>query len=586
VGETRKLAAILVADVVGYSRLMGEDEAGTALSVRKHREAARPIVASHGGRIVKTTGDGLLLEFPSVVAAVGCAIAIQKLMVERNAETPEAKRIVYRIGVNLGDVLIEGDDILGEGVNIASRLEGVCEPGGVAISGAAHDHVRGRIDADFVDLGEKLLKNIARPVRVFAANVGPSGLACALSPPSGSLTGEAPRASIAVLPFANMSDDPEQGYFADGIAEDIITALSKVSQLFVIARNSSFTFKGRNVDVREVSKNLGVRYVLEGSVRKSGNRVRATAQLVDAKTGGHLWAERFDRDLTDIFAVQDDVTKQIVAALALNLREDDRLRLMTEHTDNLEAYDLFLRGRELYYLQSKESNSQARELFQRAAELDPRFVPAVFFVSATHILDYMNGWSASPSQSLEEARRTARLALALDDRYPPAHLALGSYNLMSRQHDAAIREIETAISLDPNYAQAHNELGLILHYAGRSDEALPHFDRAMALNPYFPGHWLHFPALATYQLGRYETAVAILKRRILRNPDTDASRVLLAASYGQLGLIDEARSTWREVFRVSPNYSLEHRREVLPYKNPEDFERIVEGLRKAGLPEP
>ena len=364
-------------------------------------------------------------------------------------------------------------------------------------------------------------------MRVFAANVGPSGPARALSPPSESPVAEAPRASIAVLPFANMSGDPEQEYFADGIAEDIITALSKLSQLFVIARNSSFTFKGRNIDVRDVSKNLGVRYVLEGSVRKSGNRVRITSQLVDAKTGGHLWAERFDRDLTDIFAVQDDVTQQIVAALALNLSADDRQRLLTEHTDNLEAYDLFLRGRELYYLQSKESNRQARELSQRAIELDPRFVPAVSFLSATHILDYMNGWTDSPSQSLEEARGAARLALALDDRYPPAHFALGSFNLMSRQHDAAIREIETAISLNPNYAEAHNELGLILHYAGRSEEALPHFDRAMALNPYFPGHWLYYPAQAAYQLGRYEAAVASLKRRIARNPNTDASRVLL-----------------------------------------------------------
>jgi adenylate cyclase len=584
--ETRKLAAILAADVVGYSRLMGEDEAGTARAVREHRETARPIVAGSGGRIVKTTGDGLLLEFASVVAATECAIAIQKLMVERNADMPEAKRIVYRIGVNLGDVLIEGDDILGDGVNIAARLESICEPGGVLISGAAYDHVRGRIDADFVDLGEKTLKNIARPVRVYAVNVGSSGQARALSPPSESSNGVAPRASIAVLPFANMSGDSEQEYFADGIAEDIITALCKLSQLFVIARNSSFTFKGRNVDIRDVSKNLGVRYVLEGSVRKSGNRVRISSQLIDAKTGGHLWAERFDRDLTDIFAVQDDVTQKIVAALALNLSAGDRQRLLTEHTDNLEAYDLLLRGRELYYLQSKESNSKARELSRRATELDPRFVPVVAFLSATHILDYMNGWSDSPSQSLEEARGAARLALALDDRYAPAHLAFGAFNLMARQHDEAIRAIETAISLNPNYAEAHNELGLILHYAGRSEEALPHFDRAMALNPYFPGHWLHFPAQAAYQLGRYEAAVAILKRRITRNPDTDASRVLLAASYGQLGLIKEAREAWREALRVNPAYSLEQRRNVLPYKNPEDFERVVEGLRKAGLPEP
>src|SRR5271166_5952069 len=314
--ETRRLAAILAADVVGYSRLMGEDEAGTAKIVRERREAAAPIVAAHGGRVFKTMGDGILIEFASVVAAVECALAMQKQAAERNAEAPEAKSVIYRIGVHLGDVLVDGEDVLGDGVNIAARLEGVAEPGGVCVSGSAFDHVRGRVKAEFVDLGEKALKNIARPVRVFAADVGPSGPARALSPPSEPPMGEAPRASIAVLPFANMSADPEQEYFADGIAEDIITALSKLSQLFVIARNSSFTFKGRNVDVRDVSKNLGVRYVLEGSVRKSGNWVRITSQLIDAKTGGHLWAERFDRDLTDIFAVQDDVTQKIVAALA------------------------------------------------------------------------------------------------------------------------------------------------------------------------------------------------------------------------------------------------------------------------------
>ena len=473
---------------------------------------------------------------------------------------------------------------MGDGVNIAARLEGVAKPGAICLSEQAYWQVKGRLDLKVTDLGATQLKNIAEPIHVYSLEVGAPAQAKHAPAPAPEKSAP-PRLSIAVLPFANMSGDPEQEYFADGISEDIITALSKLPQLFVAARNSSFTFKGRHVLVTEVARSLGVGHVLEGSVRKSGSRVRITAQLIDASTGGHVWAERFDRDLTDIFAVQDDVTVKIVSALSLNLSAGDRQRIAADHTDNLEAYDSLLRGRELYYLQSKDSNSQARELFQRAAELDPRFVPAVFFVSTTHILDYINGWSASPSQSLEEARRAARLALALDDRYPPAHLALGSCNLMSRQYHAAIREIETAISLDPNYAQAHNELGLILHYAGRSEEALPHFDRAMALNPYFPGHWLHFPAQAAYQLGRYGEAVALLKRRIARNPDTDASRVLLAASYGQLGLIDEARSTWREVFRVNPNYSLEHRREVLPYKNPEDYERIVDGLRKAGLPE-
>ncbi len=305
------------------------------------------------------------------------------------------------------------------------RLESIAKPGAICLSEQAYWQVNSRLDIAVIDLGATRLKNIREPVRAFSLQIElPAQAKPAMAEEPAAQPAPLERPSIAVLPFRNMSGDPEQEYFADGIAEDLITALSKLSQLFVIARNSSFTFKGRNVDVRDVSKNLGVRYVLEGSVRKSGNRVRITSQLIDAKTGGHLWAERFDRDLTDIFAVQDDVTQQIVAALALNLSEDDRQRLLTEHTDNLEAYDLFLRARELYYLQSKESNSQARELSQRAIELDPGFVRAVSFVSATHILDYMNGWTDSPSQSLEEARRAARLALALDDRYPPAHFAL------------------------------------------------------------------------------------------------------------------------------------------------------------------
>jgi adenylate cyclase len=362
---SRKLAAILAADVVGYSRMMGEDEAGTAKAVRERREAAAPIIAAHGGRMFKTMGDGMLIEFPSVVAAVECALAMQKQMAERNAETSGANDIVYRIGVHLGDVLVDGDDVLGDGVNIAARLEGLAEPGGVSISGSTYDHVRGRVKVEFVDLGEKTLKNIARPLRVFAARVGPSNVGRSAAAPS------AAAASIAVLPFANMSGDPEQEYFADGISEDIITALSRLSQLMVIARNSSFTFKGKNVDLREVGKTLGVRHVLEGSVRKAGSRIRITAQLIDATTGGHVWAERFDRNLTDIFDVQDDVTAYIVSALSVNLTSGELRRMATARADNQEAYDCYLKGRELWRKGDRQTNAQALEWLERAVGLDP-----------------------------------------------------------------------------------------------------------------------------------------------------------------------------------------------------------------------
>ena len=581
---SRKLAAILAADVVGYSRLMGEDEAGTALAVRERREAAAPIVAAHGGRIFKTMGDGMLMEFPSVVAAAEFAIAIQKTMAERNAGVAEEKRILYRIGVHLGDVLIEGDDILGDGVNIAARLEGIAEPGGVCVSGGAYEHVRGRVEAEFVDLGEHALKNIARRVHVYAAHIGASG-------PSGGLRSlaiertEVPRASIAVLPFANLSGDPEQEYFADGISEDIITELSKLPELFVIARNSSFTFKGKNVLVTEVGKSLGVGHVLEGSVRKSAGRVRISAQLVDASSGGHIWAERFDRDLTDIFAVQDEVTANIVAALAPNLSEAARRRAGPDRTTNLEAYDCFLRGREMSQRLARDSNAAAKAWFTRAIELDPKFASAHAFLALVLVNEFISDWSDSPAESLEEARAAARRAVELDRRNPYAQWVFAIANLgMSGNVDGAQQALRETIAFNPSFAPAYNALGVALHFAGRSGEALTWFERSYALDPNYPEMWLHYQAQALYQLDRFPEAAEVLKRRILRNPDTDASRALLAACYGQMGLIEQAHEAWREALRVNPDYSLEQRRKAMRYQEPRDFEKFVEGLRKAGLP--
>ena len=586
--ENRKLAAILAADVVGYSRLASEDEERTLARLRALRsDLIDPTIAVHNGRVVKRTGDGALVEFRSVVDAVRCAIEVQNGMVERNAGVPQDRRIEFRIGIHLGDVVEESDgDLMGDGVNIASRLEGVAEPGAICLSEDAYRQVKARLDLSVSDLGSKQLKNIADPIRVYALQVGAGAAKPAMvsqSATSQPATAAPPKLSIAVLPFANMSGDPEQDYFADGISEDIITGLSKLPQLFVIARNSSFTFKGQNVHVQDVGTKLGVRHVLEGSVRKSGNRVRITAQLIDAASGGHLWAERFDRDLTDIFAVQDDVTQHIVGALAVNLTVDERQRLSSEHTRNPEAYDCFLRGRELWHGLTEATNIAARDLLLRAIELDPKFAAAHAFLALTYGLDYLNRWGASPSTAMEHAEQAAGRAVALDDADPWAHWALSMIYLYTRRHDAALSECERVVALNPNFAEGYVSFGEVLHYSGSNEEALRCFDRGMALNPYFPDVLLHFRALACFQLGRYGEAVSLLEQRVARNAITDVSRALLAASLGHLGRVDEARAAWQETLRVNPGYSLDYRRKVLPYKNPANFELVVEGLRKAGV---
>ena len=590
---TRKLAAILAADVVGFSRLAGADEDRTLARLRALRsDLIDPTIAVHHGRIVKRTGDGAIVEFRSVVDAVRCAIEVQHGMVERNAGLPPERRIEFRIGIHLGDVVEESDgDLMGDGVNIAARLEGVAEPGAICLSEDAYRQVRARLDLQVSDLGAKQLKNIIEPMRVFALQVGAaaeSGLGAGVKPKPESEAATRPRAesdkpSIAVLPFANMSADPEQEYFADGISEDIITALSKLPQLFVIARNSAFTFKGKNVLVPEVAKTLGVRYVLEGSVRKSGSRARITAQLIDAASGGHLWAERFDRELADIFAVQDEVTAKIVAELAVNLTPRERRSLAAERTDNLEAYECFLRGREAFFRSTRDANREAKALLERAVELDPAFAPAHAFLGAAHAIDWQNAWGASLDQSRELWESFARRAVELDRGYPHALWALSLFHLWSRRHDEALTMVEDAIASNPSFADGHTTLGLVLHYSGRSAEALKCFERAEFLNPVYPDIWLHFRAQALYHLGRFGEAAESLKRRIALNPETDISRVVLAASYAELGLLDEARAAWADVLRVNPNYSLERRRGILPYKNPVDGELVIASLRKAGI---
>jgi adenylate cyclase len=572
----RRLAAILAADVAGYSRMMGEDEEGTLAALMSDRAAVLdPGVARFGGRLIKTTGDGYLIEFASAVAAIECALAVQGAMNERNRDRAPDRRVEFRIGVNLGEVIVQDDDIFGDGVNVAARLEALAEAGGICVSEKVAAEVRGRVAAGLQDIGFRTLKNIAAPVRVYRV-VGP-GKDVAPGPEPATVLD---KPSIAVLPFDNMSGDPEQSYFSDGITEDVITDLSKVAGLFVIARNSSFAYKGKATNVADVCRELGVRYVLEGSVRKAGNRVRVTAQLIDGPTAGHVWAERYDRDLTDIFAVQDDITRRIVEALAVKLGRSEGKRAGARMPADPRAYEFYLRGRERNWRATKESVAEAKELLLRATEIDPSFAPPFAVLSHAHQLDYVNRWTADPARSLAIAHEFAQKAVALDDTDPICHMALAITHAHRKEFDAALRETERILALDPNFAPGHINLGFSLLWRDRPAEALDAFATAMRLDPHNPDMILHFIARAQFMLGRYDEAIEMLERRIARNPATDVSRVLLAACHGQLGNMDAARAAWADALRVNPEYALEHRRDLL---GESEYGRMLAGLRKAGL---
>lgn len=574
----RRLAAILAADVVGYSRLMGEDEEGTLVRLQALQSTVLvPSIAEHRGRMVKTTGDGFLAEFASALDAVDCAVALQRTLVEQEGGHAADQRLDLRIGINVGDVIFEGDDIFGDGVNIAARLESIARRGGICISRTVYDHIGNKTDHGFRHDGEHNLKNIARPIEVWRWGGTPTGPA--LEPAEASLT----KPSVAVLPFANMSGDAEQEFFADGIAEDLITSLSKLSQLMVIARNSSFSYKGRSIKVQEIARDLGVRYLVEGSVRKSGSRVRVTAQLIDCTDGSHLWAERYDRDLTDIFEVQDEVTHEIVTSLSVKLTPRDAKRLKSVETDNVAAYELFLRGREFVLKHHAEGNRQARESLEASREIDPQFAPTAAFLSFSHVMDYINEWADDPGSALAAGHRIAHEAVALDPAYPWARVALGTSYLWMRQHEQAIAEYQEAIILDPNFADAYMALGWAHHFTGKSEETIRLIRRGFLLDPNYSPMRLHWLAQAEYQLGHYKEAIELLKQRLVRQPHSDISRALLAATYGQSGQAEAAQGEWAEMQRSNPEFSVEQRRRIMPYKNPADFDRFVEGLEKAEI---
>ncbi len=569
----RRLSAILAADIVGFSSLMGRGEAHALSLVMAARTAVlEPRIADFGGRVFKTTGDGILAEFPSVVDAVACSVDIQAALASHNAQLPEHDRLGLRIGVNLGDVIIEGDDVFGDGVNVAVRLEGVAPAGGVAISGTVRDHLGNRLDLGFEDMGQQTLKNIREPVRVFAVRHG------APAPKVETPAALPDKPSIAVLPFQNMSGDAEQDYFSDGIAEDIITALSRFHSLLVMARNTSFAYKGRNLDIKQVGKELGVGYVLEGSVRRSGNRLRITGQLIEAKTGSHLWADRFDGLVEDVFDLQDQVTASVVGAIAPKVELAEIERARRKPTDSMSAYDHYLRGVELLRGNSAVSNRLAREEFERAVELDPRFALASAYLALSLLVEHRYGLAGQGIK--DRALACAKTALDLDPSEARCHQFLAQVYRFRGNFDLAIAHFQRAIDINPNDANGLALFGSLLGVAGRPAEGIALIRRAMKINPLHPEWYWNQLAVALYADRQYEESIRANEHG--ERPGQFWYLARMAACHSQLGRLDEARALAAEVLRRKPDFR--YSTVDLSFRNPEDAEHVIDGFQKAGLP--
>ena len=624
-GFKRKLTAILSADAVGYSRLMGEDEEATIRTMTEYRDAITALVNQHKGRVVDSPGDNVLAEFASVVDAVRCAVETQKHIAELNADLPENRRMLFRIGVNLGDIVDKGDRIYGDGVNIAARLESLAEAGGICISGTAFDHAKGKLEVGYKYLGEQNVKNIKEPVRIYKMLLGPDDtgkiigekksrpgqrkwvtvavaamlilLAGAFTiwnyyirPPAKENVATAlpEKPSIAVLPFDNLSGDPDQDYLADGITENIITALSKIPEMFVIARNSVFTYKGKPIKVQKVAEDLGIRYVLEGSIQKASNRFRITGQLIDATTGHHLWAEKYDRVLEDFFAVQDEITLAIVSSLQVKLTDGDQALLRQRSTDNLEAWGLAVRGYGYWHRYTEEDNAKALELFQRAIEIDPDYAWAWTMLGFTYFIDRRYGWHRSRDESFKKMVECAQKSVLINDLDPDVHALLAQTHYLQKDYDKAINEGEKSLSLGPNSAENHAIVGMIYRYVGRFEDSIRMTEKAIRLHPYYPDWYLYSLEYSYYYLGQHEKAIALAKKHIKLiedqgGNDTSWQHLILAQNYIRLGQDKEARYHAAEALRQNPEYTFKWERESSMYKDPALIEQQIEDLRKAGL---
>jgi adenylate cyclase len=579
----RRLAAIMAADMVGYSRLMEADEMGTLARLKTHRvELIDPAIAKNRGRIIKTTGDGMLVEFQSVADAVQCAVEIQRPMAQRNADLPAARWIQFRIGINLGDVIVEDGDVFGDGVNVAARLQELAEPGGICVSRAVRDQVQvgDRFDLLFEDLGEQNVKNIVRAIATFRVRLDQAAAAAAKA---GDVTTgvESPseRPSIAVLPFANMSGDPEQEFFADGLTEDIITALSRFRDLLVISRNSAFVYKGKAVRIQDFAAQVGVQYVVEGSVRKAGNRVRVTVQLIDALSDRHIWAERYDRDLEDIFAIQDEVTSAIVATLPGRIESARYDR--GEPTANMAAYECVLTGKVLHHRSARADNAEAQRMLDRAIALDPKYAHAHAWKACVLGQAWVHNWCADRDATIDEVGQELQTALALDDNDSDVHRILASWNLIQGNHDRAMFHQERALALNPNNDLIVVQQGEFLTWLGRPEEGIDWIKRAMRLNPYHPERYWNHLGRAYYVARRYADAAEAFAR--ISAPD-HTHHAFLAAAFAQMGDATAAAAYAEQAIKRAPDFSVEAYLDRLHYKRPSDREHHRDGLLKAGLP--
>jgi TolB-like protein/Tfp pilus assembly protein PilF len=580
----RRLTAILAADVAGYSRLMGADEEGTLAQLKAHRKAlVDPKIAEHRGRIVKTTGDGMLVEFVSVVDALRCALEVQRGMVERNEQVPQDKRIEFRVGIHQGDIILDGGDIFGDGVNVAARLEGLADPGGICVSARVQEDVSGKLEIAFEDIGDQQLKNIERPVRTYRVRL--SGVAATARP----ALPLPDKPSIAVLPFQNMSGDPEQEYFADGIVDEIITALSRFRSLFVIARNSSFAYKGRPMDVKQVGRELGVRYVLEGGVRKAANRVRIIGQLIDTATGAHIWADRFEGGLESIFDLQDQVTTSIVGAIAPKVEQAEIDRAQRKPTESLDAYDHYLRGMaNLYQLTNREAVDEALRMLQRAIELDPAFAPAHASAAWCYAQRKTQGWVTDRVRETAEATRLARRAIELSKDDAVALSSAGwTLAFIAGYLDAGVGFVDRALGFNPNLAMAWYFSGWLRVWLGKPDVAIEHFARAMRLSPLDPyiSYAQAGTAHAHFFAGRYDEASSWARMALRGVPDLLPALRMAAISDASAGRPEQAQLFLARMREIDPTRRVSNLRDALGPHRPEYLAKYEEGLRKAGLPE-